>query len=521
MIYFYNMNKKGSAQQRNLYFIVGIVVVSLIGVQLYWMATGIRLQKLAAERNLKNDLDKVIKDVEESAYCFYFYSKAFIKKDEGIYIIKQQFKDKKFVAPPVGYLDTLSLYNIFYMKEDTVFDKNNYLDFQTPTTVDISLKFKFAVPTSHIKKIDTNSYKLPNINMANFRQALNNSQTLDELINPDNLDTLIEQTLKKNDFDTVYEMGIKRVGSNSYEYLRKGSQPAHLEKGSIKFSMLGDNFNQPYELFLYLSDPTGRTLRSMAMVMIASIVIIIVLIFSYAWFVKTILDQKKLSEMKSMFINNITHEFNTPITNINLAVENWKHARTNTDFYAGIIEEENKHLQHNVEQMLQLAAMEHTQIRAYIDKIDLNELIAETISSFELQLQKIHGEVACNIERNLLMYADRQLIKKLLFNLIDNSIKYSKGNLKIDISAHRHEGKIAIDIQDNGIGMSQETMKYMFERFYRGDKSDRHDVKGFGIGLSYVKYIVDAHHGTLQVKSKKGIGTKFTIYFPENLNEVK
>ena len=170
------MKKRGSVKQRNLFLIIGGVIISLIGLQLYWMITGIRLQQLAAERSLKNDLNNVIKEVEESAYCFFYYSKAFIKKDEGIYIIKQRYKDKKFVAPPAGYIDTLSLYNTFYFKKDTFFDKNSYLDFQTPTTVDISLKFKFAVPSQHVKKIDTNSYQLPNINMANFREALNNSR---------------------------------------------------------------------------------------------------------------------------------------------------------------------------------------------------------------------------------------------------------------------------------------------------------------------------------------------------------
>ena len=209
------MKGGGLLQQKTLYFIIGIVVISLIGVQLYWMVTGIRLQKLAAERSLKSDLDHVIKEAKENAYCFYFYSKAYIRKDEGIYIIKQQYKDGKFVGPPQGHLDTLSLYNVFYFGKDTVFDKNNSINFlQTPATVDISLKFKYAVPSPHVKKIDTESYKLPGINMANFRQALNNSQTLDELINPDNLDSLIKEALKKNDMDTVYEMGIRRSGSN-------------------------------------------------------------------------------------------------------------------------------------------------------------------------------------------------------------------------------------------------------------------------------------------------------------------
>jgi two-component system phosphate regulon sensor histidine kinase PhoR len=509
------MKRKGS--QSGLYFIVGLVIISLIGVQLYWMMTGIRLQKLAAERSLKNDLSNVIKEVEESAYCFNYYSKAYIKSGEGIYVIKQQYKDGRFD----GYLDTLSMYNVFYMGKDTVFDKSSSVTFNTPATVDISYRFKFATPSPHVKKIDTNSYKLPNINMANFRQALNNSQTLDELINPDNLDSLIRKVLRKNDFDTAYEMGIKRAGITNYEYLKKGSQPEHLAKGTMRFSMLGDNFNKPYELVLYLPDPAGRTIRSMAIVMICSIAIIIMLILSFAYFVKTILNQKKLSEMKSMFINNITHEFNTPITNIHLAVENWRNARTNSSFYADIIDEENNHLQKNVEQMLQLATIEHTKLATYIDKLDLNQLIKETVRSFDIQVERAKGSIDYHLTPGMWLYGDRQLLSNLLYNLVDNAIKYSKAGFIIEIATFETDGGVTVQVMDNGIGMSTETMKYMFERFYRGDKSDRHDVKGFGIGLSYVKYIVEAHKGRILVKSKKNEGTKFTVYFPKNLNMMK
>ena len=502
-----------------MFVVVGAVILALVGIQVYWMSTTVRLQKLTAERNLKADLEQVIKDVEGKAYCFFYYSKAFIKKGEGIYIVKQTHDKGRFLSlSEGGHLDTLSMYNLFYFQKDTFFDRSNTAPFETPATVDISLKFKFAVPNPHIKKIDTNSYKLPAADSENFRKALQNSQSIDELINPDNLDSLIQLTLRKNGFDTAYEMGIKRAGTNKYEYIKKGSDPIHLDKGLIKMSFLGDNFSKPYELTLYMPDPTGRTLRSMGWIMMCSLIIILLLIISYAYFVRTILNQKKLSEMKSMFINNITHEFNTPITNINLAVENWRHANTNPEFYASIIQEENKHLQNNVEQMLQLSAMEDLRIGTAVDRIDINKLICETVNSFEIQLERIKGMVEYSLSPGVWMYGDAQLIRNLLYNLVDNSIKYSRPPLKINISSYEEGGKVVIEVSDNGIGMSTETMKYMFERFYRGDKSDRHDIKGFGIGLSYVRYIVEAHKGTIQVKSRKGEGTRFVLSFPQKLN---
>lgn len=511
------MQKGRRRRNWNLYFIVGLVILGLIGVQFYWMNTTVRLQQLAAERSLKNDLGKVISEVEENAYCFFYYSKAYIKKDEGIYLIKQSTKDDQFIGPPYGYIDTMSMYNLFYFKKDTFFDKNNSITFQMPATVDISLKFKFAVPGAHVR-IDTNAYKLPNINMANFRQSLNNSQTLDGLINTVDLDSMIKETLKKNDFDTVYQLGLKRVGSPGYEYLKAGSSPAMLAKADINMSLLGDNFNKPYILSLYLPDRMGRAIRSMGLVMICSIAIILVLIISYAYFVRTILNQKKLSEMKSMFINNITHEFNTPITNINLAIENWKNSPDNAGFYTSIIEEENNHMQKNVEQMLQLATMEHSTNGDFTERIDLNELVTETVNAFRIQLDAIKGNVEYDFAGGVRMYGNRHLIKNLLYNLIDNSIKYRSGGLLIKISTFQSADKVGMVLQDNGIGMAPETMKYMYERFYRGVTGDKHDVKGFGIGLSYVKHIVDAHKGSIQVKSRKNEGTKFTISFPKTLN---
>jgi len=511
------MKSKWLRGANSLYLFVGVVIAGLIGVQLYWITTNIHLQKVAAERNLKSDINATIQKVVEDAYCVVFNSKAFIKENEGLYMIKQECDTSNFIAPPKGSLDTLDMYNIFYNSKDTSFYKTGSLSFGMPATVDIQLKFKLSAPSSRVKTIDTNSYKLHDINEKNYKDLLVNRQSIDQIINPDRLDAQVKKILLKNNFDTVYQLGIKRAGAKDFEYLRKGSVPAVLLKSPLVFSFLGDNFNKPHELYLYLSDPMGHTIRSMMWVMISSIAIILVLIFSYTWFIRTILNQKKLSEMKNMFINNITHEFNTPITNINLAIENWKNAKANSDYYMGIIQEENTHMEKNVEQILQLATIEHNHIRLYPDRLDINELVQETVNSFEIQLELVKGLVVYNFNADKYIYGDKQLLKNLFYNLVDNAIKYRKEDLKINISTFDARGGIMIRIEDNGIGMSADTQKYIFDRFYRGDKSDRHDVKGFGLGLSYVKYIVSVHKGSIEVESKKGIGTKFTIYLPKHL----
>lgn len=511
------MKSKWLPETKGLYLFVGIAIAGLIGVQLYWISANMHLQKVAAERSLKSDISSIITTVVDDAYCVYFNSKAYIKHDEGIFIIKQQCDSEKFIAPPVGRLDTLDLYNTFFMDKDTSFFKTGSLSFGTPVTVDILLKCKFALPNNHVKTIDTNSYEIHGVNEKNYKELLSNRQSIDQIINPDLLDSMVGHALFKNNFDTVYQLGIKRSGAGKFEYLRRSSQPSKLLSSTLKFTFLGDNFNKPYELYLYLPDPMGHTIKSMMWVMISSIAVVLVLIFSYAWFIRTILNQKKLSEMKNMFINNITHEFNTPITNINLAIENWRNAKgNNSEYYLGIIHEENMHMEKNVEQILQLATIEHNHIRIYPDKLDINELIQETVNSFEIQLELVRGMVTYNFTAEKYIYGDRQLLKNLLYNLVDNAIKYRKEDLQITIATADIKDSIAIKIQDNGVGMSVDTQKYIFDRFYRGDKSDRHDVKGFGLGLSYVKYIVQAHNGSIEVDSRRGLGTTFNIYLPKH-----
>jgi two-component system phosphate regulon sensor histidine kinase PhoR len=475
------------------------------------------MQKVAADRLLKEDLDAIVKEVEENAYCFSFYSKAYLK-NEGIYILRQKFENDKFVSPKDGgYIDTLDLYNVFYDEKDTAFYKDRTMSFSKwPATVDIALKFSFTGQNPKIKRTDTASYDLSQLTDKNFKEVLSNKFKIDEAIDVGFMDELIKKSLKKYKLDTVYQAGIRKEGDADFEYLKAGSTPATLKKAGIKSTFLQNRFDKPYELLVVVPDSFNSIIRAMSVMMLSSAVIILILIFCYAYFVKTILDQKKLSEMKNTFINNITHEFRTPITNIKLALENWHDAPEKSSRYSGIIAEENEHMERNVEQILRLASFEHGCTQAEFTEVDIIRLIHETVNSFEIQLNKVNGEVIYHIEAaETVIYGDRAHLKTLLYNLIDNAIKYSKTNPVITINVLHTKGGIQLEVEDNGIGMSPETQKHIFDRFYRGYTGDTHDVKGFGLGLSYVKYIVELHGGTIKVKSKPGIGSKFTIQLPD------
>lgn len=504
-------------KDNRLFLLAGIVILCLIGVQVYWIAQNVYLQKTAVERQLKEDMDGVVKQVEENAYCFSVYSKAYLKQ-EGIYIIRQKYRDDKFVAPKdKADIDTLDLYNVFYDEKDTSFYKDRTLGFDKwPATVDISLKFTFTGAANPvIKRTDTNSYNLQNLTSQNYREVLSNKFRIDEAIDIAGMDALIKKALKKNNLDTVYKAGIRKAGAPGFEYLAKGTTPADIAHTNIKATFLQNRFDKPYELLVAVPDSFGIIIRTMSAMMISSGIIIIILILSYAYFVRTILNQKKLSEMKNTFINNITHEFRTPITNIKLALENWNETKRNDELYARIIAEENEHLERNVEQVLLVATAEHGRRNMEMSKTDVVQLIHETVNSFKIRLAKLKGNVSFDMQpAHLYVTGDYEQLKIMLGNLLDNAIKYSGVAPDIRISARHRHNVIEIEVTDKGPGMPAETQKHIFDRFYRGYTGDRHDVKGFGLGLSYVKQIVDAHNGTIAVKSKEGEGTRFTIVLP-------
>ncbi len=250
--------------------------------------------------------------------------------------------------------------------------------------------------------------------------------------------------------------------------------------------------------------------------------VLFTLILCAAFFVtvSALLRQKKMSEIKNDFINNMTHEFKTPLATISLAVdalrnEKVMHDREKMGYFSGIIKEENKRMNKQVETILQAALMDRQEIQLNRKSIHVHEVIHSALENFNLQLVNKNGKAELELNaKNDLISADEVHFTNLISNLIDNAVKYSKDNLLIKVFTYSTNRSIIIRIEDNGIGMGKETQKRIFEKFYRAHTGNVHNVKGFGLGLSYVKTMIDAHDGKIRVDSTLGKGTTFTIEMP-------
>ena len=249
------------------------------------------------------------------------------------------------------------------------------------------------------------------------------------------------------------------------------------------------------------------------------VIVLLVLVF-FAYSIIVIIKQKRLSEVKTDFINNMTHELKTPISTIGLSSEtilreDLSNDRERLQRYASIIYKENKRLENQVERVLNIAKLDKDELKLKKTDIDIHEILEEAKDNFEFNQLKDNGEIQLNLNaKKSLIQADEVHITNVIFNLLDNAIKYCQRAPEIIITTTSTDNTISIEFKDNGIGIKRENLKMIFDKFYRVPTGNLHDVKGFGLGLYYVKLIVSQHNGTIRASSTSGEGTTFRVTIP-------
>jgi two-component system phosphate regulon sensor histidine kinase PhoR len=279
-------------------------------------------------------------------------------------------------------------------------------------------------------------------------------------------------------------------------------------------------FMHPRYLSLYFPNETNHILYTLRFILLTSLVLITIIIGAFYYTISTIFRQKKLSEIKSDFINNMTHEFKTPISTISLASEvlgdtSIEKSAEKSKNYLQIIRNENKRLGSLVETILQAAILDRGELKLNIQETDVHQVIADVAQSMRLQIQTKNGKVTMNLNaQRYSLFADRMHIGNIIYNLLDNAIKYCRVEPEITITTESIADGLTILVRDNGIGISKEDQKKIFETFYRVPTGNVHNVKGFGLGLSYVKAVAEKHGGYAAVESEPGNGSTFIVYLP-------
>jgi two-component system phosphate regulon sensor histidine kinase PhoR len=256
--------------------------------------------------------------------------------------------------------------------------------------------------------------------------------------------------------------------------------------------------------------------------MIPSVIFTLVLLVTFIVTLYLVFRQKKLTEMKNDFINNMTHEFKTPISTISLAAQMLKDPSVGKSpqmfqHISGVINDETKRLRFQVEKVLQMSMFDRQKATLKTKELDVNNLIEGVVNTFTLKVERYNGDITTELKaEDPMINADEMHITNVVFNLMDNAVKYKKPDeeLHLKVRTWNETGRVMISIEDNGIGIKKEDLKKIFEKFYRVHTGNLHDVKGFGLGLAYVKKIIVDHKGTIRAESELGVGTKFIIALP-------
>ena len=520
--------------KRVLWLIAGFMILSMSGliiVQTYWINNALRIKEEQFEQVVSQCLNDISFEIEKreamlhilreaqqnppeysdsSDFGFNLEAKALDESGGEIYINYSQ----------QSYSNSESFKNSFNIRSDS-----------QSINLPESKTYSDSVLSNQVDEVLNNQSYNSLENKIKSKKGLV-EKVISDLFSPR---LQFEERIDKKSIEKIINSKFKQQGLNlSFEYAIFNPEEAIIHK-SHNFKVSKDNIYYsarlfPLDLFSksgYLSIyfPKQKTFifRSMGIMGASSIVLNSLIIGIFIITLYIIFRQKKLSEIKNDFVNNMTHELKTPISTISLAsqllndksipIEN-----KNVAHISQIIDTESKRLGYQVEKVLQMAIFDKGKIILKQKKINLHELILSVIKNFDLQVKKKGGTLTWKFDAERSdVNVDEVHIANIIINLLDNAVKYCKDIPEITVSTRNFKSYIVLSVEDKGIGISKENQKRIFEQFYRVSTGNIHKVKGFGLGLSYVKKIVEIHHGHIDLKSETGKGSKFEIYLPVDM----
>ena len=349
-------------------------------------------------------------------------------------------------------------------------------------------------------------------------------------IHPDqfraNASAIIDSILRVENVAMEYGFEGNSCGTSNYSWYSQSGLKSKKE-AACELHLDGLNFtsatggHEHLHLYAFFPQRDQLIFKEMSMAIGSFILFMLLLIAAFGYLLRTIFRQKKLSEMKNDFINNLTHEFKTPLASVSLAARTLKRLENiqsseKAMSYVNLIDQEGKRLDNHIDKILQMAALDAGNFTLDKQEVDIHEIIRKVKESLNLMVEKNGGKINLQLQAfQPMIIADAMHLFNMVYNLVDNAIKYNHQEPLITIDSKESKQALQIDIRDNGIGMTAEVQKQIFDRFFRQTTGNIHNVKGFGLGLAYVKRMMDAHGGTIKLASQPGLGTTFSLFFPK------
>jgi two-component system, OmpR family, phosphate regulon sensor histidine kinase PhoR len=381
---------------------------------------------------------------------------------------------------------------------------------------------KQQIRENNIQKLDNKARKIQDV-IKQMAIALETKPApIQQRINKKSLQATLSKSFKDKGIDLPFEFAVISPSSDSNHIpIRSADFKRDYETTAHRVSLFpNDLFQKPDMLLVFFPGQKSEVLKSLSLLLVGSVLFTLIIILSSGGSIVVMIRQKKISDIKTDFINNMTHEFKTPIATISIAADSITNPRVIAEpetikNFTRIIKEENNRMNTRVEQVLQMALLDSRDFKLRPQLVDMNYLIEKTVDHYRLQIEKREGIITTRLEaEHCVVDADEDHLRNVLLNLLDNANKYSITKPEIEVFSFNRSGKFFFGVKDNGMGMSQDVQRKVFDKFFRVTSGNIHNIKGFGLGLSYVKAIVLAHHGDIRIESDLGKGSLFEISLP-------
>ena len=370
-----------------------------------------------------------------------------------------------------------------------------------------------------VKRLSDKSRKLKDIFQKLTVESEIKPRDITERVQKDTLEQIIRKALSDKDIRTPFEFAVYCPSSDTTYFPVKSVnfKPENLGTDHKITLFPNDLITKPNQLLLFFPGQKGQILSSLSLLMIGSIIFTLIIVLSSGASIVVMIRQKKISDIKTDFINNMTHEFKTPIATISIAADSIVNNKVIQEpekirNFTRIIKEENNRMNTRVEQVLQMALLDSRDFKLRPVVTDMHRMIQRAVDHYRLQIEKRNGVLTTDFEAsNAFVEADEDHMRNVLMNLLDNANKYSGSTPEIKVFTFNRGEKFYFGVEDHGAGMNSETQRKVFDKFFRVTSGNIHNIKGFGLGLSYVKAIVLAHHGEITLQSELGKGSRFEI----------
>lgn len=512
-------------KEKSLKIIITLMTIStlgLIAIQFYWISKAIKLEEEKFNKNVGIALSEVVQFIEKKETA-----KVLVKEisnrsknqiifvdDRGEVTINSNDSNSYENQIEIDDLDSDSNIEIIAENDDKLhtIKVTRNINVNSDSTFGESIFWQVGVDSLIHKKTKI----IENVFDELVLGEKNNIKI--ERLNKDKIDSVLSEKFMEFGIDSKYEFAISIEGSDTLFLADNNKKNTDLNKTTHRAKLFPfDVFSKPNYLLVDFKDKTSFFLSSIWWVLVISLALTLLIIFLFYQTVRMLINQKKITELKNELLNNITHEFKTPISTISLAADV---ISTGGELkllkHTNIIKTESKRLTNMVEDILSAAALEKSEYEFTKARTDFHQLIKQVIDKFELSLQAKEGQVLYKFgAANPFINIDKQHIFNAISNVIDNAIKYNSDKPVITISTIDSNNAIEIIVEDNGIGINAKNISRIFDTFYRVPTGNIHNVKGNGIGLSYVKKVVEAHGGNVTVRSELSKGSKFIINLPK------